>query len=555
MSSLPASGAPRAAILRRRHPGLSANVLTVLASLLFAAFYSLSFWRHLSGAELPPGLRGGLFLVAAGVVVLGFNSLLLSLVAWRWLQKPALAAVILLSASAAYFMDGYGAVVDRHALQSVLETNLREGSGWLSWRMAAYLAGLGVLPVLVLAWVPVHYRPWPRELLARLGFMAVALLAIGLAVLPFSREMASTARNHAELRHLATPANLFNAVRGYLKHAGPAAPATVTALGADVRPGPRLAAARKPLLLVLVIGESARASSFSLGGYGRDTNPELARAGATYFSNVTSCGTNTATSLPCLFSNLGREGYRESTARASENLVDVLAHGGFAVEWEDNNTGSKSIAIRQKEEDMANFDLTGLCDDEGCLDEILVQHLRAELAGPGGDKVFVLHMIGSHGPAYFKRYPKAFERFTPACASVALQECTQDEIRNSYDNTILYTDHVLARLIALLDENAVQRPSALLFVSDHGESTGERGLYLHGAPYLLAPQEQTRVPMLLWTSEPYRAWRGLDPGCTAAARDRPLSHDHFFHTVLGLLDLRTRAYRPGLDALAGCAAA
>ncbi len=542
----------------KRGFALSANQLTAIVSVLFVLFYSAGFWKQLMAADLLPGLRGVLFLVAAGALVVGVNILLLSLLAWRFVQKPALAVVIVLAASAAYFIDSYGVVVDRHALQSVLETDAREGAQWLSWKMLVYLGLLGVLPVLALWRIPVAYRAWPRELLSRGLMMLGALLLIGVAVAPFSREMASTARNHAQLRDLATPSNLFTAVRGYIKHSSPSAPLVVAPLGADSHIGTR-AAGGKPRLLVIVIGESARASSFSLGGYERDTNRELAKLDVTWFTDVSSCGTNTATSLPCMFSNLGRKDYKEAAAKASENLLDVIAHAGFQVEWEDNNTGSKRIAARNSEEDMATLGATDLCDEEGCLDELLVRHLAQELlpadVDAQRDKVYVLHMIGSHGPAYFKRYPKAFERFTPTCDSVALQTCTQEQIRNSYNNTIAYTDHILTRLVTLLQEHADERTSALLFLSDHGESTGENGVYLHGAPYMLAPDEQTRVPMLLWTSTAFREWRGLDMACAQARRTAPLSHDNFFHTVLGLLDLQTAAYRPELDALAGCAPA
>lgn len=546
MSDSPADPAPR---------GLGANTLTALVAALLALAYSASFWRHLVAADAPEGLRGVLFLLAAFAVLFAFNGLLLSLVAWRGLQKPALAVVLLLSAGAAYFMDGYGAVIDRHALQSVLETDLREGSEWLSWSMAGYLLVLGLLPVLLLWKLPVRYRPWPRELAARSGYLVAMLAILGLAILPFTREFSSTARNHGELRHLATPTNLVNAVRGYAKHAAAGAPLVVEPLGADAHGGSRYGV-RKPVLMVIVVGESARAGSFSLAGYERETNPELAKLAPVYFPNVSACGTNTATSLPCMFSDLGRSGYDEASARGRENLLDVIAHAGLQVEWEDNNTGSKGVAARQREESMARLPATLPCDPDGCLDERLVEHLRDELAAPGtADKVFVLHQIGSHGPAYFKRYPPQFERFTPTCRSVALQDCSEEEIRNSYDNTILYTDHVLAALIRLLEHEAGDRAPALLYLSDHGESTGEHGLYLHGAPYALAPEQQTHVPMLLWTSPAFQRWRGLDTGCLQSRRTQPLSHDHLFHTVLGLLDLQTSAYQPGLDALAGCAPA
>ena len=551
-------GTQTADLSARRRIGLSANQLTAVVSVLFALAYSAGFWKQLMLADVPTGARGVMFLAAAGALMVGFNVLLLSLVAWRYVQRPALAVLLVLSAAVAYFIDSYGVVVDRHALQSVLETNAREGAQWLSWKMLVYLAVLGVVPAASLWWVRVDYRAWPRELLSRALMMLGALALIALAVLPFSREMASTARNHAQLRDLATPANVFNAVRGYLKHRAPAEPVVIRALGRDSRAGTR-APVGKPRLLVIVIGESARASSFSLGGYGRDTNRELAGLGVTYFTDVSSCGTNTATSLPCMFSSLGRKHYDEADAKSSENLLDVISHAGFAVEWEDNNTGSKRIAIRNREEDMGALDASDLCDEEGCLDELLVRHLTQELlptdVDANRDKVYVLHMIGSHGPAYYKRYPKSSERFTPTCDSVALQACTQQQIRNSYDNTIAYTDHILARLVRLLRDQAGQRPSALLFVSDHGESTGENGVYLHGAPYLLAPGEQTKVPMLLWTSPAFREWRGLDLACADAKRRQAISHDHFFHTVLGLLDVQTATYRPELDALRGCAPA
>jgi lipid A ethanolaminephosphotransferase len=531
--------------------GWSANTVTAVAALVFTVLYSVSFWRVVLDAQPPAGLPGQLFVLATGVVVWGFNGLVLSLLAWRGVHKPLLALVFLLAAAAAAFMDGYGAVIDRHALQSVLETDAREAADWFSWRLVAYIVGLGVVPALLLWRVPVRYARWPRELLHRAAFVAAALVAIGLAVLPFSREMASLARNHGELRHLAVPANLFNATRGYLKHRGMAPEGPVRPLALDVHPGSR--AKRRPRVLVVVVGESARAASFSLGGYGRPTNPELAKLPLTWFADVSSCGTNTATSVPCMFSGFGRRDYDESVARRTENLFDVVARGGFRVEWEDNNTGSKGVAARLTEEDVGEL-ATGCAPD--CYDEVLVEHLRAELdALPAGiDEVFVLHQIGSHGPAYFRRVPPAFQAFQPACLSVDLQRCTREQIVNSYDNTILYTDHVLAALIGEL-QRRTDRDTALLYVSDHGESTGENGWYLHGAPYVLAPAEQTRVPMLLWTSAGFRDWRALDAGCTAAAARRPLSHDNVFHLVLGLLDLQTQAYRPALDPFGECAPA
>ena len=163
-------------------------------------------------------------------------------------------------------------------------------------------------------------------------------------------------------------------------------------------------------------------------------------------------------------------------------------------------------------------------------------------------------MKGSHGPAYFRRYPREFEFFTPACGKVDLDRCSRQEIVNAYDNTLRYTDHVLGRTIALLQRNAERFDAVMLYVSDHGESLGENGLYLHGLPYALAPREQTHVPMLLWLSEGMRRRLDISTECLAERQRRPLSHDYVFHSVLGLSNVRTALYRQDRDLFRGCRA-
>ena len=166
--------------------------------------------------------------------------------------------------------------------------------------------------------------------------------------------------------------------------------------------------------------------------------------------------------------------------------------------------------------------------------------------------MLVLHTLGNHGPAYFRRYPEAFRRFTPTCDDEDLSKCSREQIANSYDNALLYTDHVLARGIDLLEALAPRYDTALLYVSDHGESLGENGLYLHGLPYSIAPQEQTRVPMVMWLSPGFAARTALDAACLRTAAQRPATHDNLFHTVLGLLDVRTTIRDDTLDLTAAC---
>jgi lipid A ethanolaminephosphotransferase len=194
----------------------------------------------------------------------------------------------------------------------------------------------------------------------------------------------------------------------------------------------------------------------------------------------------------------------------------------------------------------------GLCSGGHCLDEALLLDLEQRLRAAGGNQVLVLHMLGNHGPAYFRRYPPAFARFGPACERDDLRACSQEEIVNAYDNAILYTDHVLASLIGRLQANADRVDSAMLFVSDHGESLGEHNLYLHGIPYPIAPKEQTRVPMVLWISPGFAREAALDLGCLKRRAAQPASHDNLFHTVVGLMDVRTAVYERPLDLTAGC---
>jgi lipid A ethanolaminephosphotransferase len=177
----------------------------------------------------------------------------------------------------------------------------------------------------------------------------------------------------------------------------------------------------------------------------------------------------------------------------------------------------------------------------------MLHGLQAYLDGhPSGDILIVLHQMGSHGPAYHKRYPPAFRTFAPTCESSQLDACTEAEIGNTYDNTIRYTDHFLAEVIELLRANDARFETAMVYLSDHGESLGEAGLYLHGLPYLIAPDTQTHVPLILWFGSNNR---DVDVDAVRQLRDLPLSHDNLFHTLLGLFEVGTEIYDADKDIL------
>jgi lipid A ethanolaminephosphotransferase len=301
-------------------------------------------------------------------------------------------------------------------------------------------------------------------------------------------------------------------------------------------------------LVIMVIGETARSDRFSLNGYERNTNPNLTQESVISFTNMRACGTNTALSLPCMFSMLSRDDYTHGKGKNMSNVLDIIKHAGVEVIWRENNTGAKGIADRIDYIDFSSPNVNTVCDIE-CRDEGMLNGLEALIeAQPDKDILIVLHTMGSHGPAYYKRYPQAFEMFTPTCQTNQLNECSDVEINNAYDNSIIYTDYFLSKVITLLKNNSNKHPSAMLYVSDHGESLGENGIYLHGLPYTIAPSEQIQVPAILWLSEAIS--KAYDLRSIKEKSSALLSHDNLSHTLLGLMGVETEVYEQSLDIMA-----
>jgi lipid A ethanolaminephosphotransferase len=493
-----------------------------------------------------------LFFGACFIVLVALHFALIAPLAHRRIVRPMLTLLVVASAGAAYYMRTYAVILDPTMIQNVLGTDTHEARDVLTPGMIAWVAAWSAPPVAFIWWVRLeHLHPW-RALGWRAFTVGAAVVVAVLAALPISRDLVSFMRNQREARYLVTPANYLYGAAVNSFHDASVARAPRQPVGTDARLL-RVAAAAAPRVLVLVVGETARAGNFSLLGYARETNPALAKLGVTAFSNVKSCGTSTEVSVPCMFSPYGREHYDERKIRGSETLLDVLARAGYRVRWLDNQSGCKGVCkgagIEYEKLDPASA--PDLCRGGECLDEILARRLEAELPAVDGDTVFVLHMMGNHGPAYYRRYPAAFRQFLPDCGTAELRDCTREQVLNSYDNAILYTDHVLARVV-----NALARTprvdSAMLYVSDHGESLGENGLYLHGIPYAIAPEQQTHVPMIVWLSRPVTASGDVNLRCLRSRANAPLSHDNLFHSVLGLLDVSTSIYRENRDFFDGC---
>ncbi|MEO6030448.1 MAG: phosphoethanolamine--lipid A transferase [Burkholderiaceae bacterium] len=541
--------------------GWNPLTLALLTGVWIAALSNWPLWRALVNLPEMASMRGGLFVAGFGVMVGALTTALLALFAWRFTIKPAIAVFLLAAAFGAYFMGSYGVVIDASMMTNVLQTDPREVRDLLSWRLLASVLVLGALPLFLVARAPLARTGAWRQLGRNLIAIATALLVLLALVFALFADLSATMRNHKSLRYLINPVNSFYAL-GQLGHASNARPAgPPLPIGLDARILARPAGALPPLL-VLAIGETARADHFALNGYTRPTNPELTKLGVRSFHDVTSCGTNTAASLPCMFSALNKSGF-EARERDHENLLDLAQRAGMAVLWLDNQSGCKGLCERVPHayaRDVAAGATplpAGLCDGDDCLDAALLHGLDARLDGlPAAARargvLIVLHQMGSHGPAYYKRSPPERKPFQPECTTNVLQKCDRAALINAYDNSIAYTDHVLAQTVRWLEHKAAHYDPMLLYVSDHGESLGENNLYLHGLPYALAPTEQTHVPMLLWLPEQTRADARLQPGCLDRLRDAALSHDNLFHLVLGLLGIRAGEYQAGLDAFSVC---
>ncbi|MCY0147503.1 phosphoethanolamine--lipid A transferase [Hoeflea sp. G2-23] len=528
------------------------SVGSVTLSLLVAAWLALVtnnvFWRDVATAfgEHMPGLAA----FSIGIVaLLAADTIAVSV---KYLTKPIFILLIVSAASAGWFMEHFGVIIDTDMIRNAVQTTPAEAGHLLTpaylWHMLVY----AVLPSLLIVFVRIRHRPFPAKLKYNLAVI-VPFLLLTLALVAWQYPaIASTMRNNRLVIKTLNPVSPIISAVKFVIRSGQESVIVAAPLDSDARLGAAINKAEKPVLTIIVVGETARAQEFSLGGYERKTNPELEKRDIAYFPNTSSCGTATAVSMPCMFSALTRSEYSHEKALAQENLVDVLSHAGVNVEWWDNNTGDKKIGDRIVKRKFYEENDPRFCNEGECLDTVMVNALGAWLDGIKGNSVLVMHQLGSHGPAYFARYSEEERAFRPDCRTAEFADCTQQEIINAYDNTIVATDRMLAAVIDMLQARSDQIASTMVYISDHGESLGEKGLYLHGMPYIFAPDEQTRVPFLMWASKGYTRLFGLDTACLREQADAPYSQDNLFHTVLGLMDVQARHYQREQDISARC---
>ena len=488
---------------------------------------------------------------------IGMSALLTALsisVTVKYLTKPIYIIALFSAASAAWFMQKFGVIIDTDMIRNAAQTTTAEAGHLMTPAFYRHMALYAVLPSLLIALVRIDHRSIGAKLKWNMAFITpLLLLALVMTLWQFSG-IASTLRNNRIIIATLNPITpIFSAVE-FAVAEDKTRDIVAQPLDPDAKPGPRIAGADKPVVTIIVAGETARARNFSLGGYERKTNPELEKRDVVYFRNTSACGTSTAISIPCMFSLLTRSGYSHEGGLAQENVLDVLKHAGNDVTWWENNTGDKGVGSRIT---MRNFSAENdprFCLNNECRDQVMIEALEPWLDAVQGNATLVLHQLGSHGPAYYARYTEEERLFKPDCRTAEFAACTSQEIINAYDNTIVATDRMLAQVIDLLEARSDRLASAMIYMSDHGESLGEKGLYLHGMPYMLAPSEQTHIPFIMWLSDSYSEIFGVTNACLEGRVDETLSHDNMFHTVLGLMDVNAKHYDPALDVTSGCRA-
>lgn len=495
----------------------------------------------------------------AGLPVSGLASLAASLVACLFLlcalcahllclcgaSRLVLPLFLLLSSALAYFSDQLGVHFDRGMVVNILETNGSEAFDLVELASVTRLLLTGMLPAMLVIWLHERGSTWLERIRASALHALTCLFLLALLLLSFRTHFIQLAYEHKPLRYLAVPISFLGSASQVLLARLHQERETKELIPAEMECKTE-EKEEKARLVLLVVGEAARSDHFALNGYERDTNPNLSTLDVISLPRVFGCATSTAQAVPCMFSSLQREDFSRQKAAGRENALDVLARFGVQVLWRDNNSSSKGVADDHPVQDFRTPNKNPLCDVE-CRDEGMLNDLHDYIAALAGkNALIVLHQMGNHGPAYFKRYPASHAVFQPECLTAQLGDCSEEELINAYDNAIRYTDHFLAQAIALLKNWEDHYQVSLIYVGDHGESLGENGLYLHGMPWALAPECQKRIPVIFWFG------KGMESHAAAAREwlDRAIPFNFLFHTLLPLFQIHAEIALPEFDLLA-----
>jgi lipid A ethanolaminephosphotransferase len=493
------------------------------------------------------------FAISIPFVLFSLLLIIFTLFSFKYILKPIFFMLLSTSGIVFYAALRYNILFDQDMIQNIFESNTREALSYINLESITFSLCSGLLPAIAVCFIKIKYPSTIlKGLIKRIAVIVVALSFVGLVAAFQYQSYASVGRNNRTLNHEIIPASYVYSTIKYIKKTYFTKPIAFKQLGTDaVIHNPE----ERPEIMVIVVGETARTANFPEEGYPKNTTPFTDNLpNLVFYHNVKSCGTATAVSVPCMFSNLTRNDYDHDEAYNSSNLVDVLNTSGYGVIWIDNDGGCKGACSR-----VENYEINPktedekYCNGETCYDEILVEKMKLAINSLKTEhRIIFLHLIGSHGPTYYQRVPPELKKFTPSCERSDIQNCTQEELINAYDNTIYYTDYVLKKIV---DELKTYEPNygvGLFYVSDHGESLGEYSMYLHGAPYAIAPDFQTNVPMLSWFGEGFRKDHKLSTSCLESKVNNEYTHDNFFHSILGIMDINTNVYDKNLDIFSSC---
>ncbi|OED84410.1 phosphoethanolamine transferase [Vibrio splendidus] len=472
---------------------------------------------------------------------------------WPIFAKAFFILLLLTSSLVSYSMFNYGIFVDYGMIENVFETNSGEAASYLSSYSILWFVLMGGVPSLLLLFTDLERESWRDFAIWKSIGLLSSLIVIAIIAGLFYKDYASIGRNNSHLKKMIIPTEYVASTAKYINNTYIKEPIPYQEIGLDAQLKPEAKQAEKPTLLVFVLGETARVYNYQYYGYEKETNAHTKPYSPIFFSDVQSCGTATAVSVPCMFSNMNRSNYDRDKAYNQDNVVDIMNRAGIHSIWREHDGGDKAVAHRIKEMTLVAKDSDPLCNKDVCYDTAMLENFEKDTQDLKQDSIIFYHISGSHGPTYFERYPEDHKKFVPDCPRSDIENCTKEQVVNTYDNTILYTDFFLSQAIQKLEKLTDKYNVALMYISDHGESLGENGIYLHGMPYSLAPKEQTHVPMILWMSDGFAEQKGINQTCLRkAGKEQSFSQDNLFDSLLGLMDVQTKEYRENQDIFSAC---
>lgn len=495
------------------------HFVVIMSSLLFILFH-YPFFKFVFNNVDYKSFTGVSIIVSLVIAMLVANAFALFLIFFlsRLVGKILLVLFFIINAVAVYFINTYSVIIDESMIGNVLNTNYSESSSFFSIKLVLYVVFLGILPSIFIIKAKI-ITVTVKKFLVSISLTLLFLLTLAFAN---ASNWLWIDKNSKTLGGLAMPWSYAVNIPLFYIHQFKKNEKEILLPDATIKDNQKS-------VVILVIGESARSENFSLYGYPKNTNPLLSKIPNVSHFNATSDATYTTAGVKSIVEH-------ENTDELYEILPNYLYRNNVDVIWRTTNWGEPPVHIKNYQNREA---LMPNCKGDDCdYDGILLSGLKEQILASKKNKILiVLHTSTSHGPTYSKKYPAQFEIFKPVCNSVELGNCSHTELVNAYDNTIVYTDYLLANVIEDLKQ-LQEYKSAMIFVSDHGESLGENNLYMHGLPRSIAPKQQYEIPFIVWTSD--NSARQMKP-------NKILTQNYVFHSVLNFLNIQSPVYKEQMN--------